>query len=66
MEPFMNLLVIGNLPVLVGVFAAALFGRIGSAGGGILIGLIVGLAAFAGMTIYGMEHVTPLLNGGGV
>ena len=64
MEPFLNLLVLANLPVLVGVLVAALFGRIGSGAVGVIIGLIFGLAAFAGMTIYGMEHVTPLLGGG--
>ena len=63
MEQFTALLVASNLPVLVGVFAAALFGRIGSGGVGVIIGLIVGLAAFAGMTVYGMEHVTPYLGG---
>ena len=65
MPDFMSLLVVDNIPVLVAVFAAALFARIGSGLGAIIFGLIVGLAAFAGMTFYGMEHVTPLLGGGG-
>lgn len=65
MDKFTALLVIENLPILVGVFIAAMFARFASTFvPGLIIGLIFGLAAYVGMEVFGMEHVHQTLGGG--